>query len=113
MTDTKTDDPIIAFETGPPYHEWGVLCIDCGAPGFDPPLKLSEVTQKRCDWCGGDLKGTYKRVARRPLPLTKDEYLFEKYETDPFTKEPSWRDEEEVRQILVGKAITEWAERED
>ncbi len=88
MSSTKTDDPIIAFETGPPYQEPGILCIDCGVPGFDKTLALSEVTVTTCAWCRGDLKETYVRVARRPLPLGQDEYLFEKYGTDPFTKEP-------------------------
>ncbi len=31
-------DTIIAFQIGPPYHEWGILCVDCGAPGFDKEL---------------------------------------------------------------------------
>ena len=96
---TSTDDPIIAFRTGPPYQEPGILCVDCGAPGFDEPLKRSELKQERCDWCGSKYGGTIEDIygwlvdklerQDRNGAMTEDEKHDLGYDDlrDPFTKE--------------------------
>ena len=96
---TAHADPIIAFRTGPPYHKPGILCLDCGAPGFDQPLKRYEVKQVKCDWCGDSkysptleviFQHLVEKIARQERrPLTEDEkgeceYL-DGAEIDPFT----------------------------
>ena len=69
------EDSIMAFETGPPYHDKAVLCLDCGSPGFDRNIPYSEVGQDECDKCGRDLEDTYESIARRSPPLRQDDYV--------------------------------------
>ena len=58
-------DTVIAFQTGPPYHEPGVLCVDCGAPGFDKELARSEVHEEKCAWCSANIEFAYRLLAQR------------------------------------------------
>lgn len=62
---STTIDEIIAFQTGPPYHEWAILCIDCGAPGFDKELPRSEVREEKCAWCSADIENAYKWLVQK------------------------------------------------
>ena len=96
MTSTKDEDPIIAFKTVQPFHEPAVLCLEHGC-GFDKPLKRSEVTQKRCDWCGkyaGTLEETYEMVARRrPQSMTSEEAKLAGLGSPFYPREPMYQDE--------------------